>query len=287
MASSSASFGHLAGNVLQQLQPASVLDAGCGAGLLVESLRARGVEAYGVDVSQDAISQVPPSVREHCWAASLTEPLPRRYDLITCIEVMQHVDPADAEKVITNLCNATDTLLLSSCPFGYAQPGEPAQVNMQPPEAWAGLLARDGFLRDIEHDASYLTPWAALYRRTDAALSETVQRYEQAWWGLHWEVADLRGALVGLQRRFDELAALPQRAVDPDVEELQEEVLRLRDKLVGQTAELGTAQGRVAELEAWNQRYGRAARVLNALLRTPPGRFVWWLGASAHRRRQR
>lgn len=287
VASSSASFGRLAANVAQELQPASVLDAGCGTGLLVESLRARGVEAYGVDISEKAIAQVPSSVREHCWAASLTEPLPRRYDLITCMEVMQHIDPADAEKVITNLCNATDRLLLSTCPFGSAKAGDPAQVNVQPPEVWAGLLASEGFLRDIDHDASYLTPWAALYRRTDATLSETVQRYERAWWGLHGEVADLRGSLVGLQRRFDEIAALPQRTVEPDVEELEEEVLRLRDKLVGQTAELGTAQGRVAELEAWNQRYGRAARLLNILLRTPPGRFVWWLGASAYRRRQR
>lgn len=294
-------FGGIADNIVRKLEPTSTLDAGCAMGFLVESLRDRGVEAFGIDVSEYAISQVHPSVREHCWAASLTEPLPRSYDLITCVEVIEHIDPADAEKVIANLCNATDRLLISSSPFDYT---EPTHVNVQPPEMWSSLLAREGFLRDLDHDASYLTPWAALYRRTSEPLSDTVRRYDQAWWRLKWEVSEMRGSLLKLQQRLEEaeqaraagnqaasgspgqIADLPRRQVDAEVAELKEEVLRLRDQVIGKNAELGTALGRVAELEAWNKRYRESAERLEDVLRSRSWRIMWALGAPLRRLRR-
>lgn len=282
-------FGTVADSIVKKLQPTSALDAGCAMGFLVEALRDREVEAYGVDVSEYAISQVHPSVRQHCWAASLTEPLPRSYDLITCVEVIEHIDPADAEKVIANLCNATDRLLLSSSPFDYA---EPTHVNVQPPEVWSSMLAREGFLRDVNHDATYLTPWAALYRRTSEPLSETVRRYDRSWWRLKWEVSEVRSSVLKLQERLEEASqerltgeggepaetdgGPAHKVVDPDVAELKEEVLRLRDQLIGKNAELGTALGRVAELEAGS--HSEAAQKLDAMLRSRSWRVIWALG---------
>lgn len=299
-------FSRVADTIVSKLQPASALDAGCAMGFLVESLRNRGVEAYGVDVSEYAISKVHPSVREHCWAASLTEPLPRTYDLITCVEVIEHINPADAEKVIANLCNATDRLLLSTSPFDYA---EPTHVNVQPPEVWSSLLAREGFLRDLDHDATYLTPWAALYRRTDESLSDTVRRYDRAWWRLHWEVSEVRRSLLDLQQRLEEAeeerveavaaatqaaraeqqdapSSLPHHEIDAEIAELKEEILRLRDQVIGKNAELGTALGRVAELEAWNARYLESAERLEAVLRSRSWRVMWALGTPLRRLRR-
>src|SRR5580704_13328525 len=40
-------FGALADAIVRELNPATVLDAGCAKGLLVESLRDRGVDAHG------------------------------------------------------------------------------------------------------------------------------------------------------------------------------------------------------------------------------------------------
>src|SRR5256885_3044754 len=51
-------FGHVAKRVAEELQPSSVLDAGCAMGLLVEELRKRGIDAWGVDISEYAIAQV-------------------------------------------------------------------------------------------------------------------------------------------------------------------------------------------------------------------------------------
>ena len=84
-------FGGVADRIVQDLAPRSVLDAGCALGLLVESLRDRNVEAYGVDISEYAISQVRSDIAAFTWQGSITDPLPRRYDLIVSIEVLEHL----------------------------------------------------------------------------------------------------------------------------------------------------------------------------------------------------
>ncbi|MDD9370982.1 MAG: methyltransferase domain-containing protein, partial [Acidimicrobiales bacterium] len=70
-----ASFGMVADKIVRQLAPARVLDAGCAKGFLVQQLRARGVEAFGIDISEYAISEVDDEVQDHCLVASLTNPI--------------------------------------------------------------------------------------------------------------------------------------------------------------------------------------------------------------------
>jgi 2-polyprenyl-3-methyl-5-hydroxy-6-metoxy-1,4-benzoquinol methylase len=50
-------FGELADRIIAEIGPRSVMDAGCALGMLVEQLRARGVEAEGIDISGYAIAQ--------------------------------------------------------------------------------------------------------------------------------------------------------------------------------------------------------------------------------------
>lgn len=73
-----------------------------------------------------------------------------------------------------------------------------------------------------------------------------------------------------------ELAALRE-----ELARSREEVLRLRDLLIGKDAELGTLRGRVAELEAGT------ARLLNigARLRAKVPSFVWKARAGLRGRR--
>lgn len=240
-------FDRIAESVVREFHPATVLDVGCAMGFLVEGLRKRGVAASGIDVSEHAISQVHESVAEHCRVGSVTEPLGGHYDLITCIEVLEHLPPSETDAAIANLCAATDVLLISSTPDDYR---EATHLNVRPPEEWSALLAREGFLRDLDHDLSYLTPWAAVYRRVEEPLPETVRRYDRAWWRLRREVHDVREALLDSRRRLDELEEEERRPeLLAELDRRQEEILRLRDLLVGKDAELGSVYGRLAALE--------------------------------------
>ncbi|HEX8803483.1 MAG TPA: methyltransferase domain-containing protein [Acidimicrobiales bacterium] len=269
-------FGEIADAIVDRLHPTTVLDAGCAMGFLVEALRERGVEAYGVDISEYAISQVHESVREYCSVHSLADPLPGRYDLITSVEVIEHI-PADlTDKVVANLCQATDRLLLSSSPMDYA---EPTHVNVQQPEEWSAALAHEGFLRDLDHDASYLTPWAALYVRTDEPLEATIRRYDRAWWRLRWEVTEARRSLLEIQERLEDQTGTPRSGMADELAAAQEEILRLRDLVIGKDAELGTALGKVAELEEHLKRYTSVADKLDATLNSKSWKIMWAAGA--------
>src|SRR5512140_377293 len=79
-------FGGIAERIVSEMNPATVLDAGCAMGFLVEGLRARGVDAMGLDISEYAIGQAHEDIRPFCQVGSVTDPLPRRYELIVCIE---------------------------------------------------------------------------------------------------------------------------------------------------------------------------------------------------------
>ncbi len=258
-------FDAVATGIVRDFHPTTVLDAGCAMGFLVEGLRKLGVDASGIDVSEYAISQAHESVAGHCRVASLAEPLGARYDLVTCIEVLEHLPPEETDKAIANLCAATDKLLLSTTPGDF---GEPTHLNVQPPEWWSAKLAEQGFYRDLDRDLSYISPWAALFSRQEEPQTETVRRYDRSWWRLRREVTEVRESLLDSQRQLAELEA---RLEDDDRPRLQhdldagnEEILRLRDLLIGKDAELGAAKGRLAEVDDRSRRIAGAKRKIES-----------------------
>lgn len=189
-------FGGIAERIVKEINPKTVLDAGCAMGFLVEGLRNRDVEAWGVDISEYAIGQVHESVRPFCRVGSITEPFERKYDLVTCIEVFEHMPPREAEKAAENLCRHTDDILFSSTPFDYK---EVTHVNVNPPEHWAAMFARQGFYRDFDFDASFLTPWAVRYTRKPFEQGRFISEYERRFFLMSKENSDLR-ALVQQQQ---------------------------------------------------------------------------------------
>lgn len=259
-----AQFGRIADAIVREIQPQTVLDVGCAIGLLVETLRERGVEAYGVDVSEYAIEQVHSAVREYCRVGGATEPFGRHYDLITCIEVLEHMAPEGAQPAIANLCSHTDRVLFSSSPFDYA---EVTHFNVQPPEYWAQLFAQQNFFRDVDLDAGFLTPWAACFRRQDKPLAHVTADYERSFW--HMRQESQTRLKVNLEQR-EQLAQQEAR--------LQELAQQLERERGDQTADMARAQHENAALRAQLATLDQSAggRVLHGLqrLRTrlaPPG----------------
>lgn len=258
-------FEKIAKRIVVDLQPNSVLDAGCALGMLVEALRKADVDAYGIDISEYAIAHVDPSIREFVWQGSLTDPLPRRYDLVVSIEVIEHMPAADAEVALDNLCACSDRILISSSPLDY---GEPTHVNVRQPDEWAAALARRGFLRDHGVDATFITPWAALYERRPEGVPEVVRAYERRVWQLSSEARDLRETALKLQHRLEESVGAVR-----DAPQIRLELLETRDELIGAQAELGEALGQVQFLDAQLSRYRAAAAELEGFTRSP----IWRL----------
>lgn len=241
-------FGGVAQSIVDKLAPETALDAGCAIGMLVEQLRLRGVDAKGFDVSEYGVSQMPESMSEHVWVGSLLEPIEGHYDLITCIEVIEHIPATDVDIAIRHLTASTDTLLLSTTPGDQS---EPTHFNVRPPEYWAALLADQGFFRDLDFDASFLTPWATLYRRGDRTPTELTRDYERERWQLIRERDELRHDAL---RREEAKSAAAEtdthnQELRAEVAELRRQLLLARDAVQGAEASKATAEARRVELE--------------------------------------
>ena len=195
-------FGDIADRIVSDVHPRRVLDAGCAIGLLVETLRARGVEAEGIDVSAWAIEHATDAAKPYVREGSITEPFGGRYDLIVCIEVLEHMAPVEADKAIANLAQHADDVLFSSTPHDQK---EPTHVNVRMPEEWAEAFARHGLYRDVEFDASFITDWAVRFTRRTVPMQRLVRDYERRFWQLRSAERAARAYSLEVQ---DQLAAL-------------------------------------------------------------------------------
>lgn len=201
-------FGGVAAQIDTGIALKTVLDAGCAIGLLVEQLRARGIAAEGIDISEYAIAQADRTVQPYVRIGSVAEPFGRRYDLIVCIEVLEHMPAADAEAAVANFCAHTDDVLFLSSPLDYK---EATHFTVRPVEHWAALFARAGFFRDIDFDARFLTLWAVRFRRCSEPMARLVRDYERRQWELTRENSDLRQ--LALEQR-GQLATAAQASQD-------------------------------------------------------------------------
>jgi SAM-dependent methyltransferase len=256
-------FGRIAESIATTIQPRRVLDAGCAMGLLVEALRSRDIDAEGIDLSSYAIAHVYDPIRPFCRQGSITEELSDRYDLIVSIEVLEHMPPREGEAAIANFCRHTSDVLFSSSPTDYR---EPTHVNVQPTEYWAELFARHGFYRDVDFDASFVTPWAVRFRRSTEPVSRIVRHYERRFSALsaeshdarsfsrevreraETEAAALRGELSAARTAVDEAhAQLTQQAVAAD--SVAARVASLESALARAEHELAQARATIHDME--------------------------------------
>lgn len=194
-------FSSIAERIVSDISPSTTLDAGCAMGFLVEALRDCGVEADGVDISEYAIQQARSDIQSHCWVQSVTEPLPQSYDLIVCMEVLEYLSASEADQAIKNFCKHADDILVSITAIGHEKP---MHQNVRPPEYWVERFARQGFFRDVDFDASFLTQWGVRFRRTREHVARVVADYERHLWQLEKANEGQRELVIGLRNQLVE-----------------------------------------------------------------------------------
>ena len=106
-------------HVRAPLEGKTALDVGCGAGLLAEPLSRLGAQVTAIDASAELIE----AAKEHAAAMALeidyraipVEKLTGQFDLITCMEVIEHVaDPAAFLKALAKRLKADGLLVMST-----------------------------------------------------------------------------------------------------------------------------------------------------------------------------
>jgi hypothetical protein len=208
---------HVAERIVAVTPASTVLVVGCAEGLLVRGLVDSGVDAHGIDVSEPAIESADHGVRDRLRVASATEPIPGRYDLITCLEVLEHLGPTEAQDALDAMGAATARILVSSS-------------NPQ----WSGWFADRGFYRRTDVDLGFLSARAVLFERSQLTPREVVARYEEL-------IAPLGGGTPA--SRDVSLADQREQVARWEAEVLtsRHQMLVNRDHIIGVEAELGRA----------------------------------------------
>src|SRR5262245_60343314 len=245
-------FGTIADRIVSEIKPRRVLDVGCAKGFLVESLRDRGVDAFGIDISEYAISEVRPDILPYCRVASALDRFDCSYELIVSIEVLEHLSEDEGRVAIANICRSTNDVLFSSTPDDVI---EPTHVNVRPRSWWIERFAEQRFDLDVDFDVFFIAAHAMRFRRRpipegpmDALLTQRHTLLRQVA-GLNVEIAQLKTRRDRLQ---SDLGAVQfgTGAVRRDLAASRVDVRTLRDASQAKDQLIGTLETQKAELEA-------------------------------------
>lgn len=165
----------------------SVLDVGCGHGLLVEAWRnsAGGgfVNSYGVEGSDAAVSMWPTQYKDKYYrlvnlesVASSREQITST-DFVTTFEVAEHIQPDRAEHFVELLTLYQPKLIF----FGAATPMQdrgmnPSHVNEQPFRYWLHYFTNNGY--HVDWSSSALARMKLLSLQDPSEQQAMIQ----AWW---------------------------------------------------------------------------------------------------------
>lgn len=124
--------------------PASLLDVGCGTGTWLRAALDLGVSDVfgvdGVDVTPEKFHAPKNVYRQMDFTKAFD--LCRRFDVVLCLEVAEHLPASAAETFVGSLVTHGDLIL-----FSAASPNQPGQhhVNCQWPDYWQALFNRLGY----------------------------------------------------------------------------------------------------------------------------------------------
>ena len=182
------------------LEGKSALDVGCGAGLLAEPLARLGARVTAIDAAPELITVA----REHAarqgleidYCASAVESITGWFDLITALEVIEHV--ADPQSFIQALAErlAPGGLMILSTPnrtawsklltitlaegFGRIPKGTHDFEAFIPPERMKVLLA-SASLACLDTEGIAWSPTRGLHRSEDLRLNYMVAARQNPW----------------------------------------------------------------------------------------------------------
>jgi 2-polyprenyl-6-hydroxyphenyl methylase/3-demethylubiquinone-9 3-methyltransferase len=133
-------------DAIANLNGKRVVDIGCGGGILSEGMAQRGADVTGIDMAEAALTVAKLHLHESgvnvdyqlCTAENLAEQQPGQFDVVTCMELLEHVpDPASIISACARLAKPNGHVFLSTInrnmkSYVFAIVGAEYVLNMLP-----------------------------------------------------------------------------------------------------------------------------------------------------------
>jgi len=131
--------------LIEQLNPKSVVDIGCGAGMYIKSFYDQGVDVVGYEGNTEAKTYglLPEKVIIHDVREKLT--FDRKFDLCMCVEVAEHIPDSKALELLNTLCSASDSILFTAAKIGQSGSDH---INCQNEEYWINKFKELNYVFD-------------------------------------------------------------------------------------------------------------------------------------------
>jgi cyclopropane fatty-acyl-phospholipid synthase-like methyltransferase len=97
----------------------TILDYGAAKGFLVKAFTWLGYDAYGVDISEYALSHVDEEVKHRLFRP---QELPKKsYDVIICKDILEHIPYDDINEFLRNIFQLSNRMVIAIVPLGDGQ----------------------------------------------------------------------------------------------------------------------------------------------------------------------
>ena len=135
--------------IKSELNPASILDIGCGPGTYVRSFRSAGMEAVGLDIDERVHGQ------EHLTFKSLLDIDTESAEVVVCLEVAEHIESVLEDQVVERVASTVGkTLIWTAAAVGQGGIGH---INCKNKQEWADKLTAAGLVRNTEREEALRT----------------------------------------------------------------------------------------------------------------------------------
>lgn len=145
-------------SIKADLQPNTVVDVGCGTGALLQALREKDCQVFGLEYSEAAL--------QYCRNRGVGVQKfdlekddfgdNRTFDVAVSLEVGEHLSEKSADRYVKILAQLSDVIVFTACPPG---PGGHDHVNEQPPAYWISKFQASGFSCDEKLSSRWRESW--------------------------------------------------------------------------------------------------------------------------------
>jgi len=139
----------LVDSIIESVGYGKILDVGCGEGLLVRTLVEKGLDAYGVDISQVAIDRANSYMpgRFICESALELPFADQEFDTVVSTDFLQHIDADNVPRAIAEVrrvCKKHIYFQISTSP----EQDEQSTLTVEGRDWWESSFFQNGFVRN-------------------------------------------------------------------------------------------------------------------------------------------